>query len=196
MNYITFDIETYTPQDENNPKGVFSSKIDPKAMRTSVVGAYFSWLDKYLVFFEDQVPEFVRYLKYADVIVGFNHIWFDVPALQKYADYPLSSLHCYDILVEFEKKVGYKVKLDDLAKNNLKTSKTDSFANFRTYHLEGKWFELADYCMHDVLITEMLFRMVRAGKPLKYSDMLTTKEVILDMPTAVQNKPIAKEELF
>jgi DNA polymerase elongation subunit (family B) len=117
MNYITFDIETYSPESENSDNSSnLSYKIDTKTLRTSVIGAYISWIDKYLVFFEKEIPDFLAALHDADLVVGFNHLWFDLPVLQKYAGWDLSSLHSYDILLEVEKKVGYKIKLDDMAK--------------------------------------------------------------------------------
>jgi hypothetical protein len=75
-------------------------------------------------------------------------------------------------------------------------TKTDSFSNYRNYHLEGKWFELADYCMHDVLITEKLFRMALSGSPLKYNDMLNVKEVVLDLPNTTLSSKQTNDQLF
>ena len=69
-----------------------------------------------------------------------------------------------------------------MAKTNLGASKTDSFEQFKTYHIDGKWFELADYCMHDVKLTEELHRMALNHEPIKYSEMLGVKEVIIDLP--------------
>jgi DNA polymerase elongation subunit (family B) len=194
MNYITFDIETYTPEDKLS---ITNGRIDTKLMQTSVTGAYISWLDKYIVFWEEDITDFIALLKEADLIVGFNHVWFDLPVLQKYADYNLlSTLHCYDILTEVEKKVGYKLKLDNLAKNNLAHSKTDSYANFKDYHLQNKWSELANYCMHDVLITEQIFQLILKKTPLKYNDMLSIKEAVLDLPTLKRDIVASHEELF
>lgn len=180
MNYITFDIETYNP--EENMKTAGRSKIDTNKFKVSTIGAYFSWLDEYIVFWEEDAVEFTNLLRYADLVVGYNHIWFDLPVLQKYAAYNLKELPVFDIMVEVENKIGYKLRLNDLAKQNLEIVKTDSFEKFRTYHLEDKWHELSYYCMHDVKITEDLFKMVLKGTPLKYADMLNQREVLVDKP--------------
>ncbi len=84
MNYITFDIETYSPSN--------SGRIDTNEFRVTVIGAYYSWLDKYIAFLEKDVKDFLESLKQADLVVGFNHIWFDLPVLQKYANYNLLEL--------------------------------------------------------------------------------------------------------
>ena len=180
MKYITFDIETYIPN------GILSSstsgRLDTKSMNVSVTGAYVSWWDKYLFFWEADTEDFIKLLREADYIVGYNHINFDLAVLQKYANFDLRKLNNYDLLVEFQKQAGHRVKLDNLAKTNLGASKTDSFEQFKTYHIDGKWFELADYCMHDVKLTEELHRMALKQQPIKYSEMLGIKEVSLDLP--------------
>lgn len=174
MNYITFDIETYSPS------GL--KKIDTNEFRVSVIGAYLSWLGKYVAFMESDVRDFLDILKEVDLVVGYNHLWFDLPVLQKYANFDLLKLTSYDIMLEFEKKAGFKCKLDDLAKSNLGAKKTDTYEHYSKYHLEGKWFELVNYCMHDVRLTEQLFRMSRLGQAIKLTDALETKEFILDIP--------------
>jgi|688.fasta_scaffold74376_4 hypothetical protein len=181
MNYITFDIETYSPS--------YLKHIDTSEFRTSVVGAYISWIDKYLAFFESEIEDFLKLLLEADLIVGFNHLWFDFPVLQKYCSYNLSELPSYDLLLEFEKQAGFKIKLNDLCKANLTDDiKTDSYQQFKNYHKENKWFELADYCLNDVRLTENLFRLIRSGKTLKYFDLHQQKEVLLAKPVASKNQ--------
>jgi predicted PolB exonuclease-like 3'-5' exonuclease len=174
MNYIVFDIETYSPT--NNPRIVTSE------LKTSVTGAYFSWLDKYVAFIEDDCKDFIDTMRKADLIVGFNHLWFDLPVLQKYSSYNLKDLPVYDIMLEFEKKIGFKIKLDDLCKANLGQQKTDSYENFKHYYEDKNWEPLIDYCMHDVRLTHELFKICLAGKPIKYIDLLDTKQVTLDIP--------------
>jgi len=177
MNYITFDIETYSPSDLN--------QIDTSEFRTSVIGAYFSWEDKYIAFLEENAAEFIALMAKADLIVGFNQIWFDLPVLQKYADYNLLNLPNYDILKEFEKQAGFKIKLNDLCKANFDGDvKTDTYEQFKNYHKEGKWLELIDYCMNDVRLTNNLFLKILDGQPLKYYDLHNQKEVVLNKPVA------------
>lgn len=196
MNYVTFDVETYTPGEDMKTAG--RGKIDVNKMNVSTVGAYFSWLDEYIVFWEDDIKDFIEALQYADFVVGYNQIWFDLPVLQKYANFNLKELKNYDIMVEVEKLIGFKLRLNDLAAANLEIIKTDSFANFRTYHLEDKWHELSYYCMHDVKITQQLFEKILNGQELKYNDMLSVKSILLPKPSQFgsNNNSIVIEELF
>ena len=185
MNYITFDLETYSPSNLN--------RIDTSEFRVSVLGAYISWENKYLAFLEKDLNVFIDLLKECDLVVGYNHCWFDLPVLQKYANFNLKSLPTYDLMLEVEKKIGFKVKLDDLCKATLGKQKTDKYEVFRHYYADKNWYPLIDYCMHDVLLTEKLFELSKTGKPLKYEDLLTTKEIILDKPEAGQMQTAVEE---
>jgi DEAD/DEAH box helicase domain-containing protein len=180
MNYVVFDIETYSPSESN--------KIDTKELRSAVACAYISWEDRYVGFFENQIEKLLEIFIDADLVVGYNHLWFDLPVLQKYSSFNLLDLCSYDIMIEFEKKAGFKAKLDDLAKATLGTAKTDSYEVYRYYYKDGKWFELLDYCMHDVQITHELFLKNLRGEKLFYQDVSVLHEFVLDEPQPGQRK--------
>ena len=174
MNFVVFDIETYSPSN--------LERIDTNEFRASVVGAYVSWIDEYLAFMEEEVGDFIEIMKQSELVVGYNHLWFDLPVLQKYADFNLLDLPSYDIMVEAEKKIGFKLKLDDLCKANLGSKKTDSYEVYKHYYAQKKWSPLIDYCLHDVKLTNQLFlKIVNEGK-LTYNDLLDTKEINFDAP--------------
>ena len=185
MNYITFDIETYSPSGLN--------KIDTDEFRVSVTGAYISWTGEYVAFMEDETEDFIKLLSSCDLVIGYNHLWFDLPVLQKYASFDLLSLPSYDIMVEFEKVAGFKIKLDSIVSATIGQHKTDSYEVYRHYHAEKKWAPLIDYCMNDVRLTEELFRMIQKGQPLKYVDLLDKKEVLLAKPVPGKKVEIKEE---
>ena len=191
MNHITFDIETYSPSD--------SSRIDTKEFRVSVIGAYISWLNdgkgEYIAFFEDDVKDFLELVKCADLIVGYNQIWFDLPVLQKYSDFNLQKLPNYDILVKIEEKIGAKLKLNDVCKANFEDDiKTDSYSVYKHYHKNGKWLELVDYCMNDVRLTQQLFEKIATTKKLKYNDLHILKEIQMNEIEYGSNKIVETTE--
>jgi len=176
MNFITFDIETYSPSR--------LEKIDTNEFRVSVCGAYLSWTGEYLAFLEDDIKDFLELLRQADVVVGYNHLWFDLPVLQKYADWDLiKGTNNYDIMVELEKKIGYKLKLNDVCKANLSDDiKTDSYETYKHYYWDKNWYPLIDYCMNDVRLTNDIFLQILNTKKLKYQNLHQTMEVELDSP--------------
>ncbi len=179
MNYIVFDIETYSPSNLD--------RIDTKEFKATVIGAFVSWMNdgqgEYLAFFEKDVKIFLDLLWYCDLVIGYNHLWFDLPVLQKYSEKNLLSLPSYDIMIEVEKKIGFKLKLDDLCRANFdEDMKTDSFNVYRHYHSDGKWANLVDYCMNDVRLTNQLFQKILNKKDINYYDLHILKQIVLDEP--------------
>jgi RNase_H superfamily len=179
MNYIVFDIETYSPSNLN--------RIDTKEFKVTVLGAFISWLNngqgEYLAFFEKDIKIFLDLMWTCDLIIGYNQLWFDLPVLQKYSDRNLLALPNYDIMIEVEKKIGFKLKLDDLCKANFEEDiKTDTFTTYRHYHSQGKWVELVDYCMNDVRLTHQLFLKILNTKNLNFYDLHILKQIPLDEP--------------
>ena len=177
MNYITFDIETYSPSKLD--------RIDTDEFRVSVIGAYISWTDQYVAFMEEDVDKFIELAMSAELIVGFNHIWFDVPVLYKYlSEDKLIKLPNYDIILKVKEKLGFNIKLDDLAKNNLNVAKTDTYDKYVNYYWDEKWYELIDYCMNDVWITEQLFRKAINGDTFLYKHLTGEEEFTIEPPKA------------
>jgi DNA polymerase elongation subunit (family B) len=177
MNYITFDIETYSPSDLNH--------IDTKEYRASVVGAFISWLNNgqgaYIAFLEKDIKQFLDLLKQVDLVIGYNQLWFDLPVLQKYSSFDLLKLPNYDILVKIEEKIGGKLKLNDVCKANFDNDlKTDSYSVYRHYHKQNKWLELIDYCMNDVRLTQALFQQILTKKVVHYYDLHILKTIEMD----------------
>jgi len=181
VNYVTFDIETYIPEGISDRIG---SKLNVEAMKVAVIGAYFSWIDggSYVAFLEENVVEFLSLLRQADCVIGYNHIWFDNAVLQKYTDFDLATLPNWDLMLEAEKGLDFKPKLDDLCKSNLGTKKTDSFEIYRHYYRDGKMAELTDYCMNDVKLTEQLHQLVIKNGHLLYSDAFRTRQILINAP--------------
>ncbi len=175
MNWITFDIETYSPSKND--------KINTSELRVSVTGAYISWTDEYIAFMEDNTKIFIELMKKADVIVGWNHVWFDLPVLQKYSDFDLSKLPVYDIMTEMEKVIGTKLKLDNVAKANLGESKTDTYDVFKHYHWNKEWYKLIDYCMNDVRLTNLLFIKAINNEDISYYDLHNLRQTKIAVPT-------------
>jgi DEAD/DEAH box helicase domain-containing protein len=177
MDYVIFDIETQTWFDQLPPSATYGD------LKISVLGAYFSRSDKYIAFFEHDLEDFVQQLKTVDLVVGYNSISFDYKVLQPYTNLDTSSLPSYDIMLEIEKKIGYKVKLDDVASATLGYAKTDKGSNAPKYFKEGKWDKLVNYCMHDVKITHQVFQEIMKNGQVQYQDLIEKRLVSLDKPT-------------
>lgn len=161
-----FDVETKKAFDEVG--GYYPDKLG-----VSVSGVWYGDSGSEGVlrgFREEEFPEMFKIFEAAERIVGFNSIDFDMPALQPYYVGDLRQLPNFDLLQEVEKQVGYRVKLDALAKETLGVQKGGSGLDAITYYREGNWDKLVKYCLEDVVITRDLYKHgLREGK-LQYKN--------------------------
>ena len=74
--------------------------------------------------------------------------------------------------------------------------KTDSYSVYRHYHRDGKWYELMDYCLNDVRLTQQLFQLIFSEKRLNYYDLHILKQVELDQPQAGKIEFVEAAESF
>ncbi len=166
MQLVVFDVETKKAFDE-------VGGYHPEKLGVSVSGVWYGeegTAGTLKAFREEEFPEMFKIFEGADRIVGFNSIDFDMAALSPYYFGDLRKLPNLDMLVEVEKQVGYRVKLDALAKETLGIQKGGSGLDALTYFHEGDWEKLIKYCLQDVTITRDLYlHGVREGR-LKFKN--------------------------
>lgn len=153
MKLVVFDVETKKAFDE-------VGGYHPEKLGVSVSGVWYGeagTTGTLRGFREEEFPEMFKIFEGADRIVGFNSIDFDMAALQPYYVGDLLKFPNFDILQEVEKKVGYRVKLDALAKETLGIQKGGNGLDAITYFHEGNWEKLTKYCLQDVEITRDLY---------------------------------------
>ncbi len=109
----------------------------------------------------------------ADRIVGFNSIYFDVPALQPLYVNDFSKLNHFDLMDRIKNVLGHRLSLDAIAKETLRKTKN----GVGTQAVE--WWKARDeksldllqkYCEMDVLVTKDVYDFGRENKHLKYMD--------------------------
>ncbi len=166
MKLVVFDVETKKAFDEVG--GYF-----PEKLGVSVSGVWYGEEGSEGTlrgFREEEFSEMFKIFESADRIVGFNSIDFDMATLKPYYIGDLLKLPNFDILQEVEKKVGYRVKLDALAKETLGIQKGGNGLDAITYYHEGDWEKLSKYCLQDVEITRDLYlHAVKTGE-LKFKN--------------------------
>ena len=174
MRLVVFDVETKKAFDEVG--GYY-----PEKLGVSVSGVWYGPTsptaplgvkDEGILraFREEEFPEMFKIFESADRIVGFNSIDFDMAALSPYYVGDLQKLPNLDILQEVEKQVGYRVKLDALAKETLGVQKGGSGLDAITYYREGNWEKLTKYCLQDVVITRDLYLYGQKEGKLKFKN--------------------------
>jgi DEAD/DEAH box helicase domain-containing protein len=186
MRIITFDIET-----KNIFQDVGSS--DPAALDVSVVGVHDSESGEYTGFLEKDFPKMWPLFEHADAIVSFNGDHFDIPILNKYYHGDLSKIKSIDLMVEVQKVLGRRIKLDTLAEATLGKKKSGNGLDAVTWWRNGEIEKVMRYCLDDVRVTRELFEYMLDHKSVKYRDLGIIKELKIDTtgwddaPKAVMN---------
>lgn len=183
---VYFDLET---QRTANDVGGWGNKHE---MGISVAVTYSTKTGAYRVFEEKDAADLIGQLVRADLVVGFNQIGFDYEVLMGRCIFDFrDQVRSLDLLVELEKKLGHRLKLDAVASATLGCGKTgDGLDAIRWWQQamaaeqaaalpeqQAKWVErgekiadIAEYCAYDVKVTKCVHEYgVRHGH-VKYLD--------------------------
>lgn len=169
---VYFDLET-----QRSFGDVGGAKNKDK-MGISVGVAYSTRTGQYHIFGENQTDELVDMLIRADLVVGYNHIYFDYPVLQGYTilDLPNQTINL-DMLLEVEKLLGHRLKLDAIASASLGMGKSadglDALRWWQKYKKTGNtepMMKIAEYCCYDVKVTKEVHEFGIKNGFLKYND--------------------------
>jgi hypothetical protein len=162
-NEIVLDIET-----SNSFADV--GKYDPSLLKVSLVGVYSYAQDKYSSFLEPELPKLWRLLESADRIIGYNLLGFDYPVLNTYYPGDLIKFPTLDIMLEIERVIGFRVKLDDVAHACLGTGKSGNGLQAIEFFRRGEIDKLRDYCLQDVKVTKEVYEFGLHNKTVRYKD--------------------------
>jgi len=168
-NIVYFDLETkYAAADVGG-----WNHIDKMGMSIGVT--YSTARGGYLVYGEPEVEELIKELQRADLVVGFNHVRFDV--LEGYSIFDFSQVPSLDMLIEVDRILGHRLKLDSITQATFDCEKTAEGLQAIEWYREGKLAEIAEYCLFDVKLTKLvheygvasghLYYLNRSGKKLK-----------------------------
>lgn len=157
MDKIVFDIET------KNSFADVGGRDNLKALEVSLVGAYSYNQDKYFAFEEHELKDFGELARNNAMLITFSGRRFDVPILEKYYQFNITSLPHFDILDEIENGLGRRVGLNVLAEANLGVGqgKTGHGLDAIEYYRKGEMQKLKDYCVQDVKVTKEIFDLIR-----------------------------------
>ncbi len=172
-NIVYFDLETQKSADEVGGWG------NIRDMRMSIGVTYSTARGGYKIYGEREVNELIEELRRADLVVGFNTLRFDYTVLQGHNDFfdprDVASL---DMLVEVEKILSHRLKLDDIAHGTFGVQKTSEGLQAIKWFREGKLVEIAEYCCFDVKITKLVHEYGVANKQLHYTNKFGKKATL------------------
>jgi len=171
-NIVYFDLET---QRSGGDVGGFANK---SKMGISVAVTYSTARGSYEIYPENEMERLGEELVRADLVVGWNHLQFDYPVLQPYIFHTLAEQTLnLDMMVDLEKKLGFRLKLDSVASATLGTGKTadglDALRWWQQHKKTGDFAPLrkiAEYCAFDVKVTKCVHEYGLQHGLLKYDD--------------------------
>lgn len=173
MRKIVFDIETRNIFDD-------VGKNDPALLDISVLGLYDSETDSYRSFVQEEFKEMWPYFEKADVLIGFNTEYFDLPLLNKYYSGDLTKIKSIDIMAAVKKALGRRLSLNNIAQATLGLKKSADGLQAYEWWKQGKVQEIRDYCLQDVKVTKDLYDHIVANKKIKYNDGQKILELSID----------------
>lgn len=171
-NIVYFDLET---QRSFGDVGGFSQKAK---MGVSVAVTYSTARGTYEIYTENEMEKLGEELIRADLVVGWNHMQFDYPVLQPYVFHTLAEQTLnLDMMLDLEKLLGFRLKLDSVATATLGIGKTadglDALRWWQEHKKSGEFTPLrkiAEYCAYDVKVTKCVHEFGLENGLLKYDD--------------------------
>jgi DEAD/DEAH box helicase domain-containing protein len=128
--------------------------------------------------FETDAVALVTELAQFDRIVSFNGDRFDFEVLSAY--HPIKHLapRSFDLLVDLHRRIGHRIKLDDLARETLGNQKTGNGLDIVQWWRDGRKEEVCKYCENDV---QLLVDLVVFARKNKYV-VVKSKQLPVDWP--------------
>lgn len=173
MRAITFDIET---------ANAFPSlaRNDLSRMEISIVGIHDSETGEYSSYSKEEFPKLWPILERADMLIGFNSDTFDIPILNRYYPGDLTKIKSLDLLVEVQKALGRRVRLQSLAEATLGKGKGGNGLQAVEWWANGEYDKVRKYCIEDVRITRAIYDYALMNGSLKYMDLKVKRDVRID----------------
>ena len=150
MRAITFDIESISDS-------VVRGHVDVSEQELIVVAIHDSETGEYTSFSKEELPKLWPIIEHADVLIGFNSDSFDIPLLNRYYPGDLAHMPSLDLLVEVQKVLGRRIRLQSLAEATLGRGKSGDGLKAGVWWREGKHDLVREYCIEDVRITRELY---------------------------------------
>ena len=168
---IVLDIET---QNTFQDIGAYNAAL----LTISLVGCYFYETDTFETFLEPDLPKLWTRLELADRVIGYNLFGFDYPCMQSYYAGDFRKIPTVDLLVEIEKRLGFRVKLDDVARATLGMGKSGHGLQAVEFWKNGEIDKLREYCLQDVRVTRDVYEFAMAEQHVNYFDRMGQKQSV------------------
>lgn len=214
MRLLYFDLETCRSADE---VGGWERSMD-MGMSCGVI--YDSSTAQHHVYLEDQTDALSDHLRRGDIIVGFNHVRFDLRVLAGHKACPVDleseaadarrqrdqashqryielheGLNHFDMLKELEQRLGHRLRLESIARATLGEGKSASGLDALRWYREGRMDLIVEYCKRDVDVTRAIHEYALRHGKLLYESRSGLREVILDWRLHTPKPPPSAEQI-
>lgn len=173
MRAITFDIESISDS-------VVRGHLDVNEQEIIVVAIHDSHTDEYSSYEKEDLHKLWPILEHADFLIGFNSDAFDIPLLNRYYPGDLAHISSLDLLVEVQKALGRRIRLQSLAEATLGRGKKGDGMKAGEWWREGKKDLVREYCIEDVRLTRELYDYTIKHGILKYKDLREIRDIKID----------------
>jgi DEAD/DEAH box helicase domain-containing protein len=173
MREITFDIETANVLPTMARQDVTRLDLAVVAIHDSETGEFSSYS-------QEELPRLWPIIEQADTLIGFNSDSFDIPLLNKYYPGDLTKIRSIDLLVEVQKALGRRIRLQSLAEATLKVGKSGDGLQSVRWWQEGLYDKVREYCIMDVRITRQLYDYALKNGALKFKDLNQARDLKMD----------------
>lgn len=153
-------------------------------LKVSMACIYDYSTDRYSSFEEHELPKLAPILQTADLIIGYNIKDFDFEVIQPYLNFRIADVPYLDLLMEIEKVLQHRIKLDLVAQGTLGNGKSGSGLEAILYYNNGRMDLLKKYCLDDVKITKQIYDYALKNQKVLYKDFFKTKEIPLKIAEA------------
>ena len=126
-------------------------------MGVSIACVYDSEDDSMYDYEQDQMDELIAHLQKFDLVIGFNHVKFDYAVLGGLHPFNFRGLSNLDLLVEVHERLGYRVKLDNIAQATLDVGKSADGLQALKWWKEDRLDLITEYCQQDVAVTRDVY---------------------------------------
>ncbi len=161
---VFFDVETQNTFQEVGGRY-------PERLKISVAVTFDTADNAFHRYLEADAAQLAQDLGQADLVVGYNLYGFDYPVLQQYSrDVELAELPTVDMMVEIQKRLGFRLKLDSIATATLQVSKSADGLQAVRWWREGRVEEILEYCQQDVEVTRRIYEFGKQFRYIQYYD--------------------------
>ncbi len=139
-------------------------------MKLALAVTYNQVTSEFKTHLEKDVDRLLLDLAMADRVIGYNIDRFDIPVLKGYTPWDLSRIRTFDMLADIYRKLGFRLKLGDLAQATLGVGKSSDGLQSLKWWKEGRVDLIEQYCRRDVEVTRDVYLFGKRNGYVLYRD--------------------------